>query len=165
MIDPRMKIALLYVCEPQASCLDPFIFCWQSRYAKTQTSVFPSNEKRPIKESKVNCRQAKRLEDHIDTFFAEYSDFEYDSSAPIWTGFNRMCNAFGWDSDDYEMREAKRDFREAMVKQFNDIYGTDQEDLSSWQNLCHVLNIEPAPTRLKECREVRTTEFILLVRD
>jgi len=65
-----------------------------------------------------------------------------------------MCDAFEWDSDDYEMREARRQFKSAMVQQFNDLYGTDEEDLNSWQNLCHILNIEPVPEGIKECREV-----------
>lgn len=65
-----------------------------------------------------------------------------------------MCDDFEWDSDDYEMREARRNFKSAMVQQFNDLYGTDEEDLNSWQNLCHILNIEPVPEGLKQCREV-----------
>lgn len=66
-----------------------------------------------------------------------------------------MCDEFGWDSDDYEMRKARGRFKSAMVKQFNDLYGIDEEDLTSWQKLCHVLNIEPVPEGLKKCREVR----------
>ena len=65
-----------------------------------------------------------------------------------------MCDDFEWDSDDYEMREARRKFKSAMVQQFNVLYGTDEEDLNSWQKLCHILNIKPVPKGLKECREV-----------
>jgi hypothetical protein len=71
-----------------------------------------------------------------------------------------MCDDFGWDSDDYEMREARRNFKSAMVQKFNDIYGTDVGDLNSWQHLCHVLDIEPVPTKLKKCREVRVIAFL-----
>ena len=70
-----------------------------------------------------------------------------------------MCDDFEWDSDDYEMRAARREFKSAMVQQFNSLYGTDEDDLNSWQNLCHVLNIEPAPDRLKECREEGIAAF------
>ena len=65
-----------------------------------------------------------------------------------------MCNTFGWDSNDYEMREARRKFKSAMVQQFNILYGTDVEDLNSWKNLCGILNIVPVPADLKKCREV-----------
>jgi hypothetical protein len=71
-----------------------------------------------------------------------------------------MREDFGWDSDDYEMREARRNFKSAMVQKFNDLYGTDVGDLNSWQNLCHVLGIDPVPTKLKECREVRVDAFL-----
>jgi hypothetical protein len=67
-----------------------------------------------------------------------------------------MRDDFGWDSDDFEFREARRNFKSAMVQQFNSLYGTDENNLSSWQNLCRVLNIHPIPERLKDCREVRT---------
>jgi hypothetical protein len=93
--------------------------------------------------------------DHIDDFFEEYPDFDYNATAEIWMEFNRMCDDFDWDSDDYEMREARRKFKAAMVQEFNALYGTDMDDLSSWQKLCHVLNIQPVPDQLKECRQVR----------
>ena len=93
----------------------------------------------------------------IDDFFAEHPSFDYDSSAPIWSEFNRMCDDFEWDSDDYEMRAARRKFKSAMVQKFNDLYGTDEKDLNSLQNLCHILNFEPAPEGLKEYREVSIT--------
>ena len=47
-----------------------------------------------------------------------------------------MCDEFGWDSDDYEMRKARRRFKSAMVQEFNFLYGTDKGDLASWQKLC-----------------------------
>jgi hypothetical protein len=65
-----------------------------------------------------------------------------------------MCDDFDWDEDSYEMRKAKREFKSAMVCQFNDLYGTDAGDLDSWKKLCRILNIEPVPEGLKECREV-----------
>ncbi|ESU17584.1 hypothetical protein SNK03_013025 [Fusarium graminearum] len=66
-----------------------------------------------------------------------------------------MSDLFDWDRDDED--DAKRDFKAAMVKQFNDIYGTDPDNLENWQKLCHVLNIEPAPTSLEACRETANT--------
>lgn len=49
-----------------------------------------------------------------------------------------------------------------MVLQFNDIYGTDEEDLRSWQGLCRVLNIEPVPEELQECRKVSGIFFMVV---
>jgi hypothetical protein len=73
-----------------------------------------------------------------------------------------MCDDFDWDSEDYDMREARRNFKSAMVQQFNDLYGTDQNDLESWKNLCCVLNIDPVPDGMKECREVSVLSSALI---
>ncbi|KAG9238508.1 hypothetical protein BJ875DRAFT_502020 [Amylocarpus encephaloides] len=92
---------------------------------------------------------------HINIFLVEHPSFDYDPSAPVWTEFNRMCDEFEWDT--------KRKFKSAVVQQFNNLYGSGVEDLHSWQNLCHVLNIKSVPDRLKECREqVRQTHVNLV---
>lgn len=88
------------------------------------------------KHTSANRQRRPRPIDHINVFFEEYSDFDYEPEAPIWTEFNRMCDEFGWDSDDYEMRKARRRFKSAMVQEFNFLYGTDKGDLASWQKLC-----------------------------
>ncbi|KAF8848879.1 hypothetical protein BDZ45DRAFT_605233 [Acephala macrosclerotiorum] len=104
-----------------------------------------------------------RPADHIDAFFAQHEEFDYNPSAPVWAEFSRMCDEFGWYIEDYEMRNAKRNFKSAMVQQFNDLYGTDMNDLDSWHKLCRILNIEPIPEGLKECREqVRQTHVNLV---
>ncbi|TGO80860.1 hypothetical protein BPOR_1611g00020 [Botrytis porri] len=106
----------------------------------------------PIKVSKPLKGQRQRT-GNIDHFFARYPNFVYESSAPIWMEFNRLCSHFNWDDDDYNMREAKRKFKSAMVQEFNVIYGTDEKNLGLWQKLCYVLNIEPVPESLNECRK------------
>ncbi|KAJ4005955.1 hypothetical protein NW752_001201 [Fusarium irregulare] len=117
--------------------------------------------KKPKRSKKAKEKGVERSLDHIDQFFAEYPEFDYNSSNPIWTEFYRMSDSFDWDSDDEE--DAKREFKAAMVKQFNDIYGTDPDNLQNWQKLCHVLNIEPVPSRLGQCRQrVRQTHVNLV---
>jgi len=74
---------------------------------------------------------AVRARRRIRSVVVEHTEFDYDSSAPIWTEFNRMRDDFEWDSNDYEMQQARRKFKSAMVQQFNDLYGTDEEDLNS----------------------------------
>jgi len=74
---------------------------------------------------------AVRARRRIRSVVVEHTEFDYDSSAPIWTEFNRMRDDFEWDSDDYEMQQARWKFKSAMVQQFNDLYGTDEEDLNS----------------------------------
>ncbi|KAH8800384.1 hypothetical protein F5884DRAFT_825056 [Xylogone sp. PMI_703] len=101
--------------------------------------------------------------DHIDAFFARYPRFDYNPSSPIWAEFDRMCDRFRWRYESDERRDARDLFREAIVEQFNSLYGTDVNDLGSWQNLCHILNIVPVPDSLKYCREVIKRTHVNLV--
>lgn len=86
--------------------------------------------------------------------------------------FNRMSHHFHWerggdetqkrDGYDNETRklleaqkqEARRAFKKALTREFNDIYGTDINDIRAWTKLCRVLSINPIPEKLKECRAV-----------
>lgn len=94
--------------------------------------------------------------DQLDDFFSRYPDFEHDPSKEIWAEFNRMCDEFGWDSEDYEMREARREFKAAIVQLFNALYGTNADDLAAWQKLHKILSLDPAPEDLSLCRKVST---------
>lgn len=49
------------------------------------------------------------------------------------------------------MREG---FKDALVQEFNERFGTDGNDLAAWQNLCNVLRIVPVPDTIRECRQV-----------
>lgn len=72
--------------------------------------------------------------------------------------FNRMCTFFAWPRYPIECDErdlARRRMRDAMVKQFNNVYGTDVDDLAAWQSLCKALEIDPIPTKMRKCRTVR----------
>jgi hypothetical protein len=69
--------------------------------------------------------------------------------------FERMCDFFGWKHSKCERENARGELKDAMTLQFNSIYGTDEDDLGSWQNLCRVLGIHPVPEGLHECRDVR----------
>lgn len=60
-----------------------------------------------------------------------------------------------WERGDDERDSAYQEFKDALTQQFNANYGTDAEDINAWQNLCGRLNIEPVPTTLKRCRQVR----------
>ncbi len=126
------------------------------------TCKISQRSKLPQKYPRGNLQRRSRSIDHINHFFEKHPNFDYDPTAPIWMEFNRMCDEFGWNSDDYEMRKARRNFKSAMVQQFNDLYGTDEEDLTAWQKLCHILNIDPVPEGLKKCREVRIWFFPLI---
>ncbi|KAG6371466.1 hypothetical protein JVT61DRAFT_9496 [Boletus reticuloceps] len=89
------------------------------------------------------------LQSPLEEFFGgRYPQFEYNATESASHEFYRLCDEFGWDRDDPERQDAHREFKNALVKQFNEIYGTDEEDLAEWKNLCHIVDIDPVPDDL-----------------
>ncbi|KAG2121769.1 hypothetical protein DEU56DRAFT_746514, partial [Suillus clintonianus] len=99
----------------------------------------------------------------LDDFFASYPEFEYDPSASASLEFYRMCDQFNWDREDEEKEKASSDFKDALVQQFNHIYGTDADDLTSWRTLCQVVRISPIPESLMSCREAVKATHVNIV--
>ena len=66
-----------------------------------------------------------------------------------------MCNFFGWATYNKERKLVHGEFKNAMVHQFNSLYGKDVNDIESWQKLCLALDIVPLPQGIKQCRKVR----------
>ena len=106
----------------------------------------------------------------LEAFFADYSpQFQYNVTASASLEFYRLCDQSGWGKDHPERKKAHRKFKDALVKQFNHVYGTDMNSLASWQNLCYAVRIDPVPGDLHACREASNmnpvpTSFHLLTR-
>jgi hypothetical protein len=64
-----------------------------------------------------------------------------------------MCDFFSWRKGDEQQKEARNAFKDAMVLQFNSMYGTDVHNIENWHTLCIALGIEPLPTTIKDCKE------------
>ncbi|KAH0826380.1 hypothetical protein J3R83DRAFT_5345 [Lanmaoa asiatica] len=93
----------------------------------------------------------------LDEFFARYDPrFKYDSTESASHEFYRLCDEFDWDRDHHEKEEAHQGFKDALVQQFNKVYGTNEDDLGNWQNLCYITHIKPIPEGLNACREAST---------
>jgi hypothetical protein len=90
----------------------------------------------------------------IDQFFASQPQFKADPTAVPTAEFNRMCKTLGWKPSDRRTIEARSQFQDAMVLEFNDTYGTDVNDIKSWQALCKVMAIDHVLVNLEECRSV-----------
>ncbi|EIW62097.1 uncharacterized protein TRAVEDRAFT_115709, partial [Trametes versicolor FP-101664 SS1] len=97
----------------------------------------------------------------IQDFFANYPDFEYNSKAPFLSEFKRMGKDLGWKTKEREA--AMDDLRDAMVKQFNAMYGTRVDALESWRLLCSALGMNPAPKDIKKCHRVIISAHVNLV--
>ncbi|RDB30243.1 hypothetical protein Hypma_007080 [Hypsizygus marmoreus] len=98
---------------------------------------------------------------HLVEFFDNYSLFTYDPTDSATSEFYRMCDLYDWDEE--EKGDAKENFRDALVQQFNATYGTDENDLDSWHTLCTVLDITPLPEDLDACREAVRGTYVNLV--
>ncbi|KAI0773919.1 hypothetical protein C8Q74DRAFT_794932 [Fomes fomentarius] len=92
--------------------------------------------------------------DHIAQFFATYPTFSYNRSVPFMDGFFDLCDVMVWGRESAERLAALRRLEDAMAQQFNDMYGTDVDDIRAWQRVCVAIGINPVPNELKECRAV-----------
>ena len=88
----------------------------------------------------------------MDAFFAEYSDYSFDPMRPIVEQFKRMARELHF--GEIKTKEAREDLRGAMVLDFNDVFGVDENDLESWQRLCRLLQVSPIPDNIDECHAV-----------
>ncbi|OSC99186.1 hypothetical protein PYCCODRAFT_874973 [Trametes coccinea BRFM310] len=88
----------------------------------------------------------------VFTFFvARYPLFVYNPTVSAYAQFNLLSQLLNWGRA--QVAEARALLDEAMVEQFDQIYGTDVNGLAGWQKLCFVLAIRPIPNDLEECRK------------
>ncbi|KAF7424603.1 hypothetical protein PC9H_009911 [Pleurotus ostreatus] len=100
---------------------------------------------------------------NFSTFFANYAGFRYNPGNSAILEFYRLCDFNHWDRDDPERERAHKAFKDALVKEFNDIYGTDEKDINSWHKICTVVNIDPLPDTLRKARDAVLSKHINLV--
>ena len=61
-----------------------------------------------------------------------------------------------WENKE-ERKAASEEFKVVMSQEFNVMYGTEVDDITSWQVMCGVLGINPIPQDLGACQDVSTT--------
>ncbi|KAI8677237.1 hypothetical protein LRP88_09734 [Fusarium phalaenopsidis] len=111
--------------------------------------------------SKKEDGSPKKEEDSpIDLFFAKYPEFDYRRDKPLWNEFHRMGEHFKWQG--HERGQVKSEFRDALVEEFNYVYGTDEGGLESWGKLCQAMGLS-APKTLKEAHKIVRGAHVNLV--
>lgn len=116
-------------------------------------TVDPDPPKKEDDPSEKNEDSSEKDKDSpIDLFFAKYPEFDYMRDKPLWDEFVRMGQHFKWQGQ--ERTQLKSDFRDALVEEFNYVYGTDESSLESWAKLCQAMGLS-APKTLKEAHKVR----------
>jgi hypothetical protein len=116
----------------------------------------PDKTPRPPPTNKNVAAQpvALGIRERLQTFFSQYSDFEYQPGNSSVPELHRLCKECGWKKDDSEEKAARHEFDLIMKTEFDALYGSDEKDINSWYKLCHILSIDPFPKTLKKCREV-----------
>lgn len=88
----------------------------------------------------------------LAAFFDQYAGFHYNRSKSASSEFRRLCNVNVWDR--YERDDAREEYKEALIHQFNLSYGTDVDALESWKLLCKYIGMDPLPDTLEGCKRV-----------
>lgn len=91
----------------------------------------------------------------LEDFFAQFANlgFIYKKNSTAHSNFKRLCKASKWDKNSAALLTTRVDFNDALVQEFNVIFGTDS-NLEAWQKLCLVIDILPVPDDINECQKV-----------
>ncbi|KAK7686026.1 hypothetical protein QCA50_010837 [Cerrena zonata] len=99
----------------------------------------------------------------LDHFFARFQSFDYRDDTPVIAEYRRLSRHEGWKRGSEESKEMYEEFRFALIEEFNNIYGMDEDDIESWQYLCTMLDVDPVPDDLEDCREIVLSTHVNLV--
>jgi len=94
------------------------------------------------------------VDSYLEEFFERYPRFRFNSSAPATAQFHRLCDSYNWSRNDKQRLDAVEGFGNALSQSFNHTYGTEVNDIRSWQTICAVIEIDPIPNNLEECQDV-----------
>ncbi|KAG1774605.1 hypothetical protein EV702DRAFT_1123210 [Suillus placidus] len=89
----------------------------------------------------------------LAAFFAQFESFSFNANQSSNKNFDRLIRVIKCDPQDPRRRAVQEGFKDALVQEFNERFGTDGNDLSNWQNLCCVLRIVPVPDSIEQCRQ------------
>lgn len=112
----------------------------------------------------------KDFNSKVDIFFREFEDFDYNPRASPKLEFRRLKLRRGWGKGrgghgvhgGYESIEkekayvkARNEFFHAFGDELDAHFGTDGDDIKTWESLCRELGVdhEPAPTSISQCRK------------
>jgi hypothetical protein len=91
----------------------------------------------------------------LAAFFAQYEEFDYNSTASATREFQRFIVFKGWGKKSKRTKNARAAFRDGMVEQFNTSYGTNTNDIANWHAIMTRLGVDPLPDTVSGCKKVR----------
>lgn len=87
-------------------------------------------------------------------FFSQFADFEYTQHSHPSDAFNDLVDVDDIWRPIYETKYLLVEaYRDALTQEFNELFGTEVDDLTLWQNLCRRIGLD-VPTTMKKCRQV-----------
>ncbi|KAI9446052.1 hypothetical protein H4582DRAFT_1903118 [Lactarius indigo] len=125
-----------------------------SRAHPSKPKVKPVKPRPQPRQKKNIIVQPLGIKTPLEDFFSQYPKFPFQPSKSPVVEFNRLCKTYQWERDDPEREAAREEFQDAMKKEFDNLYGSDEKDIKNWQKLCYVLRIDPVPDTLQKCRDV-----------
>ncbi|PPQ96285.1 hypothetical protein CVT26_005645 [Gymnopilus dilepis] len=126
-------------------------------------SLWDSSSLCAARDSSSSSSSRDSSRDPLGLFFARYPLFPYDSKKVPTHEFRRLCSFFAWDKKSKVRALAYEDFKTALAKQFDHVFGTDVNSLASWQSLCARLGVDPIPDSLRKCKAACLSKNVNLV--
>ncbi|UPK89747.1 hypothetical protein LCI18_000682 [Fusarium solani-melongenae] len=123
-------------------------------------TVDPDPSKKEDDSSEKEGSSKKEEDSPIDLFFAKYPEFDYMRDKPLWDEFVRIGQHSKWQGP--KKAQVKNDFRDALVEEFNCVYGKDESSLENWAKLCQAMGLS-APKTLKEAHNIVRGAYVNLV--
>ncbi|KAG2121767.1 hypothetical protein DEU56DRAFT_927255 [Suillus clintonianus] len=75
----------------------------------------------------------------LAAFFAQFASFSFNKNQSSNKNFSRLIKTLKCSPEDSPGKRVLREgFNDALVQEFNTRFGTDGNNISNWQNLCHV---------------------------
>ncbi|PWW75955.1 hypothetical protein C7212DRAFT_29675, partial [Tuber magnatum] len=108
----------------------------------------------------------------LDQFFSRYPTFTPTPTTAVppedWSihhDFSRLREHKGWAEGTRQLSRAKGRFRQALVDEFNHIFGMDGRNLGNWQRLCRVVGVpeERIPGTITQCRKMLSIIHVNLI--
>ncbi|KAG5919464.1 hypothetical protein E4U61_000850 [Claviceps capensis] len=66
----------------------------------------------------------------IKRFFQRYIQYNYEPNAPVWVEYDRMSETFRYKKGNKKDKKARTLLRQAIVDEFDAIYGEDKKQLA-----------------------------------
>ncbi|CUA73085.1 hypothetical protein RSOLAG22IIIB_05153 [Rhizoctonia solani] len=136
-----------------------------TRVVETSSSDSESSSESDSSSDSEGPELPKPLErSSVRQFFSQFSSFQYDSSQPAMTEYFRMSQTEGFKVLSQAVRKkARRELKDALAKDFGQLYGYDVDDVGAWQSLCRVLRFEDVPDDLEGCQELVAATYVNIV--